>query len=101
MKKLGTLLIFLLIALIGLGQTTQCKGITQKGTRCKHMTYNANGYCYQHQSQAPKEKRIQKETKVQEKSKSSETYHGHEVHTGPKGGKYYINSSGHKTYIKH
>ena len=33
------------------GQTTtaQCKGTTKAGTRCKHMTSIANGYCYQHQ----------------------------------------------------
>jgi hypothetical protein len=30
-------------------KTEQCKGLTKKGTRCKHYTSNANGYCYQHQ----------------------------------------------------
>lgn len=29
--------------------TVQCKGITKAGTRCKHMTSIANGYCFQHQ----------------------------------------------------
>jgi hypothetical protein len=29
--------------------TVQCKGITKAGTRCRHMTSIANGYCYQHQ----------------------------------------------------
>lgn len=29
--------------------TVQCKGTTKAGTRCKHMTSIANGYCYQHQ----------------------------------------------------
>ena len=29
--------------------TTQCLGYTKAGTRCKHMTSIANGYCYQHQ----------------------------------------------------
>lgn len=32
---------------------------------------------------------------------STETYNGHEVFTGPRGGKYYINKNGNKTYIKH
>ena len=32
---------------------------------------------------------------------STETYNGNKVYTGPKGGKYYINSSGNKVYIKH
>jgi hypothetical protein len=29
--------------------TVQCRGFTKSGTRCKHMTSIANGYCYQHQ----------------------------------------------------
>lgn len=32
---------------------------------------------------------------------TEETYNGHKVYTGPRGGKYYINSHGNKTYIKH
>ena len=33
----------------GQSSTVQCKGYTKAGTRCKHMTSIANGYCYQHQ----------------------------------------------------
>lgn len=33
----------------GQSSTTQCKGLTKAGNRCKHMTRIANGYCYQHQ----------------------------------------------------
>jgi hypothetical protein len=33
----------------GQGATVQCKGTTKAGTRCKHMTRIANGYCFQHQ----------------------------------------------------
>lgn len=32
----------------GQNQTVQCQGLTKKGTRCKHMTSIANGYCFQH-----------------------------------------------------
>ena len=32
----------------GQNVTVQCKGFTKTGTRCKHMTSIANGYCYQH-----------------------------------------------------
>ena len=32
----------------GVTNTVQCKGMTKKGTRCKHMTSIANGYCFQH-----------------------------------------------------
>jgi len=34
----------------GQNTTVQCKGMTKAGTRCKHMTSIANGYCYQHQT---------------------------------------------------
>jgi Family of unknown function (DUF5763) len=33
----------------GQSNTVQCSGKTKAGTRCKHMTSIANGYCYQHQ----------------------------------------------------
>ena len=33
----------------GQNKTVQCKGYTKSGSRCKHMTSIANGYCYQHQ----------------------------------------------------
>ncbi len=36
---------------VGTSKSVQCKGKTQKGTRCKHKTRNANGYCYQHTEQ--------------------------------------------------
>lgn len=35
----------------GEAESVQCKGKTKKGTRCKHMTRIANGFCYQHTSQ--------------------------------------------------
>lgn len=31
------------------GNSTQCKGITKKGTRCKNKTSNKSGYCYLHE----------------------------------------------------
>lgn len=47
--------------------------------------------------------KIKTPTPVPPKNNSSisgETYNGHKVYTGPKGGKYYINSNGNKIYIK-
>ncbi|HUP12009.1 MAG TPA: DUF5763 domain-containing protein, partial [Niastella sp.] len=32
----------------GKKETVQCRGLTKAGTRCRHMTSLANGYCYQH-----------------------------------------------------
>ncbi len=76
--------------------SVQCKGTTQKGARCKNKTLNANGYCHLHQSQVAENK-----VKTTTTSKSSSSYSGGRViHTGPRGGKYYINSKGNKVYIK-
>ncbi|MEO5930009.1 MAG: hypothetical protein ABIR47_08755, partial [Candidatus Kapaibacterium sp.] len=36
---------------------------------------------------------------VHYKAPVTETYNGHVIYTGPRGGRYYINSSGNKTYI--
>ncbi len=32
-------------------KTEQCKGITKKGKRCKKLTDNSNGFCWQHKNQ--------------------------------------------------
>ena len=32
----------------GESNTVQCKGKTKSGSRCKHRTSIANGYCFQH-----------------------------------------------------
>jgi hypothetical protein len=32
----------------GENKTAQCKGYTKSGTRCRHMTSIADGYCFQH-----------------------------------------------------
>jgi len=32
----------------GEANTVQCQGLTKRGTRCKHMTSIADGYCFQH-----------------------------------------------------
>jgi hypothetical protein len=32
----------------GKDETVQCKGITKSGSRCRHKTRIANGYCFQH-----------------------------------------------------
>ena len=33
----------------GQSTTVRCNGLTKAGSRCKHMTSIANGYCFQHQ----------------------------------------------------
>lgn len=36
---------------VGTATSVRCKGYTKQGTRCKHQTRLANGYCYQHTKQ--------------------------------------------------
>jgi hypothetical protein len=38
---------------VGQSESVQCLGKTKSGSRCKHKTKIANGYCYQHGDQAP------------------------------------------------
>ncbi|WP_319591711.1 DNA/RNA non-specific endonuclease [uncultured Draconibacterium sp.] len=75
----------------------QCSGTTQKGARCKNKTLNANGYCHLHQDQAGGNTATKKTNTSYKKSSYSG---GRKIYTGPRGGKYYINSNGNKTYIK-
>lgn len=37
---------------VGQNIAVRCKGITKKGTQCKHFTRMANGYCFQHTKQS-------------------------------------------------
>ncbi|WP_346862850.1 DNA/RNA non-specific endonuclease [uncultured Draconibacterium sp.] len=73
--------------------SVQCNGKTKSGSRCKNKTLNANGYCHLHQSQTSSSSTTKSSTK-------SSYSGGRTIHTGPRGGKYYINSNGNKTYIK-
>ncbi len=66
----------------------QCKAITLSGKRCSRTAKPGTDYCWQHQQKS----------KVQESTSSSST--GRKIYTGPRGGKYYINSNGKKVYIK-
>ena len=59
----------------------QCKAITASGSQCSRKVEVGSDYCWQH-----------KKTKTTSGSR--------EIHTGPRGGKYYINSSGKKVYVK-
>lgn len=119
MKTIISISIILLF-LIGMkvnAQSVQCKGVTKSGHQCKRTTTNANGYCYQHQEQVKPDAAANQSDKVatnQNKTPDTvagvknntnikatgETYNGHKVQTGPKGGKYYINKNGNKTYLK-
>lgn len=69
----------------------RCKAITAKGTQCSRNAEPGSDYCWQHQENSST-------TTVTQKSSSSST--SRTIYTGPRGGKYYINSKGNKVYIK-
>ncbi len=52
MKKAIIALCASLVAAAAIAAAVQCKGVTQKGARCKNTTNNASGYCYLHEGQS-------------------------------------------------
>jgi colicin import membrane protein len=79
----------------------QCKAITQAGTQCKRMASDGSDYCWQHQTTANPTATTSKATSTSTaKSTSSTSSSSRTILTGPRGGQYYINSNGNKTYIK-
>lgn len=72
------------------GSFGQCKAITQNGTQCKRNAQDESGYCWQH-----KNKEVNTKSTNPEYNDSGKT-----IYTGPRGGKYYINSKGKKVYVK-
>lgn len=74
-------------------EQVQCKATTKSGEQCKRFTTNQNGLCWQHQE-------TENSTPQKETSEIRTNTDSREIMTGPRGGKYYINSSGKKVYIK-
>ena len=81
----------------------RCQATTAKGTQCSRKADPGSNYCWQHKStydpnsEQPKTIKSSPNTKS---SGSSTTSGGRTIYTGPRGGKYYINSHGNKTYVK-
>lgn len=78
------------------GVNGQCKAITTAGTQCKRLASEGSDYCWQHQGYSGS-----KSTVKSSGSSGTSTGSGRTIQTGPRGGKYYINKNGNKTYIKH
>lgn len=66
----------------------RCKAYTLKGTQCSRNAQPNSDYCWQHQSKS-------NSYKNSSNRKSDKT-----IYTGPRGGKYYINSNGKKVYLR-
>jgi len=78
--------------------SAQCNGITKAGNRCKNKTSNINGYCNQHANQAPGS--TNEPATTNPTAAPSGTNTDGQIFTGPRGGKYRINESGKKVYLK-
>ena len=80
----------------------KCKAITSKGTQCSRTADAGSEYCWQHKATYEPNSTPSNAVSPSKSSGSSggATGSGREIHTGPRGGKYYINSKGNKTYIK-
>ena len=88
----------------------QCKAITKKGTRCTRQAAPGSDYCWQHkgnssdnsiyQSNSEKTSSSQSSPSSASSSKNGTTSSGYQIYTGPRGGKYYINGSGKKVYVR-
>lgn len=74
----------------------RCKAITSAGSQCSRNADEGSEYCWQHK----KTYEPDKPSKSTSGSNGSSNYNGKEIQTGPRGGQYYINSKGNKTYIK-
>jgi type II secretory pathway pseudopilin PulG len=79
----------------------RCQAITAAGNQCSRNADPGSNYCWQHKSTYEPNNTQQKivSTPTQKISGSSSSS-GRTIYTGPRGGRYYINSHGNKTYIK-
>lgn len=80
----------------------RCIATTAAGYQCSRNTDEGSDYCWQHKkiyepssTTTSTTNTSSKSTSVSNSSNSSRT-----IHTGPRGGKYYINSKGNKVYVK-
>jgi colicin import membrane protein len=79
----------------------RCKATTQAGTQCKRNASEGSEYCWQHQGYGGSKSTIKSSSSSSGSSSGTSTGSGRTILTGPRGGKYYINKNGNKTYIKH
>ena len=87
--------------------TGKCQAITSKGTQCSRNAAAGSNYCWQHKgtsqaNSATGTKQTSSESSTTTKSSTgSSNYNGsNTIQTGPRGGQYYINKNGNKTYVK-
>lgn len=82
------------------GEAGQCKAITAKGTQCSRKAETGSDFCWQHKNSGQAKSTV-KSSSSSSGSSSGSSGSGRAIQTGSRGGKYYINKNGNKTYIKH
>jgi colicin import membrane protein len=75
--------------------TNRCKAITTAGNQCSRNAQEGSDYCWQHAKAFESSK-----TSASPGNSINSNTGTREIMTGPRGGKYYINSNGKKTYIR-
>ena len=84
----------------------RCLATTAKGTQCTRLADIGSKYCWQHKatyeprSTSTTNDATSKSTSTPSKGSGASTSSGRTIITGPRGGQYYINKNGNKTYIK-
>lgn len=82
---------------------TRCKATTAAGKQCSRNADPGSDYCWQHKTTYEPNNTPSNAVstpKVSGSGSSGTTGAGRVIHTGPRGGKYYINSKGNKVYVK-
>src|SRR5665647_1086815 len=85
---------------VQLVQGGRCQAITLKGAQCKRMVSKGSSYCWQHKSNNEIKKPDDKKKSVESTSSATKqsSVSSKAIQTGPRGGQYYINKNGNKTY---
>ncbi len=79
----------------------RCIATTTAGYQCSRNADPGSDYCWQHKKIYEPTTSSSVSTSTSTNNKSSyTTSSGREIKTGPRGGQYYINSSGKKVYVK-
>lgn len=82
-------------------ESKRCIATTTAGYQCSRNADPGSDYCWQHKKiyEPTTSSSVSTSTSSSTKS-SSTTSSGRVIQTGPRGGQYYINSSGKKVYVK-
>jgi len=83
--------------------STRCKAITAAGSQCSRNADAGSEYCWQHKNTYEPHSTPSNAVSTPKStgsSSSGSTGAGRVIQTGPRGGKYYINSKGNKVYVK-